>query len=51
MQNTEKDTLFLKRLSKMDVDSTCWEMNSSFDGLSQKSIDANLSQYGSNIIT
>lgn len=51
MQNTEKDTLFLRRLSKMDVDSTCWEMNSSFDGLSQKSIDANLSQYGSNVIT
>ena len=51
MQNTEKDTLFLKRLSKMDVNSTCWEMNSSLKGLDQKSIDANLSQYGSNIIT
>ena len=50
MQSVEKDTVFLKRVSKMDINSACWEMNSSLSGLSDKSVKANLSQYGSNII-
>lgn len=50
MQSVEKDTIFLKRVSKMDINSACWEMNSSPNGLNDKSVKANLSQYGSNII-
>ncbi len=50
MQASNKDTVFLKRVSKMDTNSACWEMNSSLKGLDEKSIKANLSQYGSNII-
>ena len=47
----EKGSKFLKKISKMKPDSVYWELNTTASGLDDKSISANIAQYGKNIIT
>ena len=51
MQKNERGTKFLKKISKMKSDSVYWELNTTSSGLDEKSISANIAQYGKNIIS
>ena len=47
----ERGIKFLKRISKMNINSVYWELNTTSSGMDEKSIRANIAQYGKNIVT
>ena len=51
MKNLDRGTKFLKNISKMNENSVYWELNTTESGLDEKSISANMAQYGANVIT
>ncbi|MCL2311216.1 MAG: magnesium-translocating P-type ATPase [Firmicutes bacterium] len=53
MQNIkkiEKKNIFLRRISKMEINSVYWELNTSSSGLDERNVKSNICQYGPNNI-